>query len=256
MTKRVLFVVLLILFTLWSGTEELKDFPSFITSNTEYYTTRIGKVPKIDPDSYHLEVMGLVKNPKSFTLQELYSQPMKELPLTIECIGNSPSGPLLSTAIWKGFLLYDFLEALGLDEDAGTVRYEGADGYYASHTLDQVKNNNVLIALYMNDVPIPQLHGFPARILNPGFHGVKQPAWITSIKVLDEAIEDYWEVRGWDCSPPMAVDSTIFFPKKKAKVKVNQPLRLGGAAFGGTRITKVEVTTDQGKTWREAEIIK
>jgi DMSO/TMAO reductase YedYZ molybdopterin-dependent catalytic subunit len=143
-----------------------------------------------------------------------------------------------------------------LDEDAGTVRYEGADGYYASHTLDQVKNNNVLIALYMNDVPIPQLHGFPARILNPGFHGVKQPAWITSIKVLDEAIEDYREVRGWDCSPPMAVDSTIFFPKKKAKVKINQPLRLGGAAFGGTRITKVEVTTDQGKTWREAEIIK
>jgi hypothetical protein len=256
MRKNIFFVILVLLLTLCIGSEELKNFPPFITSNTEYYTTRIGKVPKVDADSYRLEVKGLVKNPKSYTLQELYSQPMKELPLTVECIGNSPNGPLLSTAIWKGFLLYDFLETQGLRENAVAVRYEGADGYYASHTLDQVKNNGVLVALYMNGEPIPPLHGFPVRILNPGFHGVKQPAWITAIDVLDETIKDYWETRGWDCSPPMAVDSVIFFPKKQATVKVNQPLRMGGAAFGGTRIAKVEVTTTGGKTWKETKIVK
>ncbi len=256
MKKKILFILLVVIFSILSCSEELKDFPPFITTNTEYYITRIGKVPKIDPGSYFLEVKGLVKNPKSFTLQELYSQPMKELPLTIECIGNSPNGPLLSTAIWRGFLLYEFLEALGLGEDAVAVRYEGADGYFASHTLDQVKDNNVLVALYMNGKPIPQLHGFPVRILNPGFHGVKQPAWITTIEVLDEEIEDYWEARGWDCSPPMAVDSVILFPKKEAKVKVNQLLKIGGAAFGGTRIKKVQLTTDQGETWKEAKIVK
>jgi hypothetical protein len=54
----------------------------------------------------------------------------------------------------------------------------------------------------------------------------------------------------------MAVDSVIFFPKKTATVRKNQFLRMGGAAFGGTRIAKVEVTADKGKTWKEARIVK
>lgn len=54
----------------------------------------------------------------------------------------------------------------------------------------------------------------------------------------------------------MAVDSVIFFPKKRTKVRKNEPLRIGGAAFGDTQIAKVEVTTDKGKTWKEARIVK
>lgn len=250
-----IFVSILFLSTL-NYAQELKDFPPFITPNSDYYITRIGKVPKIDPETYRLEVKGHVEDSRSFSLQELYSLPMKELTLTVECIGNSPNGPLLSTAIWKGFLLYDFLESLRISEGAVAVRYEGKDGYFASHSLDHVKNNRVLVALYMNGKPIPALHGFPVRILNPGYHGVKQPAWITTIEVIGKSIKDYWEVRGWDCSPPMAVDSVIFFPKKSVTVRKNQPLRMGGAAFGGTRIAKVEVTTDKGKTWKEAGIVR
>lgn len=259
MKKNILLIcVLFLIFSLYckEETNQTNGFPPFITPNEDYYVTRIDGVPKMDGDTYALEVKGLIKNPGKFRLDDLYSQPMKELPLTIECIGNSPNGPLLSTAVWKGFLLYDFLETLGLDERAVSVRYEGADGYFASHTLDQIKNNGVMVALYMNGVPIPPLHGYPVRILNPGYHGVKQPAWIVSIEVLDEVIKDYWEVRGWDCSPPMAVDSTIFFPKKKTSVKVNQPFMIGGAAFGGTRIAKVDVTTDNGGSWKEVKIVK
>lgn len=255
--KKALFLILILL-TCCSidNSAEDNNFPEFITPNKEYYITRIGKVPKIDPDSYRLEVKGFVESPKSLTLKELYAMPMKELPLTVECIGNSPNGPLLSTAIWKGFLLYDFLKSLGMSEKATGVRYQGADGYYASHTLEQVKDNGVLVALYMNGEVIPPLHGYPVRILNPGYHGVKQPAWITTIEVIDRPIKDYWEERGWDCSPPMAVDSVIFFPKKRVTVKTNQLLKIGGAAFGGTRIAKVEVTTDRGQTWKSAEIVK
>jgi len=237
-------------------TNMMTGFPSFYTPNQDYYITRIKGVPKINKDTYELEITGLIKNPGKFRLDDLLSQPMKELPLTIECIGNSPNGPLLSTAVWKGFLLYDFLKTLGLDKRAVSVRYEGADGYFASHTMDQIKNNGVMVALYMNGMPIPPVHGFPVRILNPGYHGVKQPAWIVSIEVQDKIIQDYWEVRGWDCSPPMAVDSTIFFPEKKKPIKINQPLRIGGSAFGGTRVSKVEVTTDRGQTWKEASIVK
>ncbi len=251
-------LLLIIMSTLSACTEKRTEegFPEFITPNDKYYVTRIGKVPEIDPDTYRLEITGLVDNPRSFTLEELRELPMIELPLTVECIGNSPSGPLLSTAIWKGFLLYDLLLSLGLSESATGVRYTAADGYYASHTIEQIRDNKVLVALYMNGEIIPSIHGFPARVLNPGYYGVKQPAWVTKIEVIDRPINDYWEDRGWDCSPRIAVDSTIFYPEKKATVKIGEPITLMGAAFGGTRIEKVEVTIDGGESWTTADIVK
>jgi hypothetical protein len=251
-----IFVVLSAFFLVSPFSAVGDEFPDFITSNEDYYVTRIGKVPEIDANEYRLEVAGLVKAPRFFTLEELKALDLVELPLTVECIGNSPGGPQLSTAVWKGFYLYDFLVSLGLKDGATGVRYEAADGYFASHTLEQIRDNGVMGAIYMNGVPIPPLHGFPLRILNPGYYGVKQPAWVTRIEVIDRPMNDYWEDRGWDCSPPMEVDSVIFFPDKKAKAKPGKPLRIGGAAFGGRRISKVDLTADGGKTWTAAKIVK
>ncbi len=163
-------LLLIIVSTLSVCTETKKEegFPEFITSNNNYYVTRIGKVPDIAPETYRLEISGFVENTRSFTLNELRELPMVELPLTVECIGNSPNGQLLSTAVWKGFLLYDLLVSLGLNESATGVKYTAADGYYASHTIEQIRDNEVLVALYMNGETIPSFHGFPARVLNPG----------------------------------------------------------------------------------------
>ena len=231
-------------------------FPDFVTSAESYYVTRIGDIPSITADTYRLEVGGLVDNPRSFTLEELYAMDTQELPLTVECIGNSPDGPLVSTAVWKGFRLAKLLDSLGVQDGATGVRYESADGYYASHTMEQVRTNGILVALYMNGEPIPPLHGFPVRILNPGYFGVKQPAWVTRIEVIDRPMKDYWEDRGWDCSPPMGIDSVIFTPGRTASVSRGEPMRLTGAAFGGTRVARVELTTDEGKTWSEARIVR
>ncbi len=248
-----------------SGVMADGDFPDFITANDDYYITRIGNLPDIDGDLWRLEVTGLVDKPGKWTLQQLRDLPEVELPLTVECIGNSPGGQQLSTAVWKGFSLYDFLVSLGLKEGVTGVRYEAADGYYASHTLGQIRDNGVVAALYMNGVPIPRLHGFPLRILNPGYYGVKQPAWVTKIEVIDRPMKDYWEDRGWDCSPPMQVDSKIFFPQSSGKLffgkgndefKAGETVKVGGAAFGGKRIARVELTADGGKTWTEAKIVK
>jgi DMSO/TMAO reductase YedYZ molybdopterin-dependent catalytic subunit len=231
-------------------------FPDFVTSNENYYVTRIGEVPQIDASTYTLEVKGLVDRPTSFSLKELYAMELIELPLTVECIGNSPSGPLVSTAVWKGFRLYDLLQSLGIHEEATGVRYQAADGYYASHTMEQLRDNGVLVALYMNGEPIPPLHGFPVRILNPGYFGVKQPAWVTSIEAIDMPMKDYWEDRGWDCSPPMDIDSIIFQPARSAEIAAGKALHITGAAFGGTRVAGVELTTDSGKSWTKADIVK
>jgi DMSO/TMAO reductase YedYZ molybdopterin-dependent catalytic subunit len=237
---------------------EISDegFPSFITPVESYYVTRIGDVPRIMEDTYSLRVEGLVDRPRSYTLDELYAMDLIELPLTVECIGNSPSGPLVSTAVWEGFLLYDFLQSLGVSDRATGVRYEAADGYYASHTMEQIRDNGVLVALYMNGEPIPPLHGFPVRVLNPGYYGVKQPAWVTRIEVIDRPLEDYWDDRGWDVSPPIAVDSVIFTPENTPRLEAGETLRITGAAFGGTRIDKVELTDDGGSTWVDANIVE
>jgi DMSO/TMAO reductase YedYZ molybdopterin-dependent catalytic subunit len=229
-------------------------YPDFITPNEKYFITHIGEVPQIAEGDYSLSIKGLVAEPRTYTLDELRGLPLVEVPLTVECIGNPPGGPLFSTAIWKGFRLHDLLVSLEPSDAATGVIYRGADGYHASHTLEQIRDNGVIGALFMNGVAIPPDHGFPLRILNPGFYGVKQPAWVTEIEVIDRPVKDYWEDRGWDCSPPMAVDAVIFFPDDGVEAEVDQPLELGGAAFGGTRIASVEVTADGGKTWREAEI--
>ena len=235
---------------------QIENYPDFITNNEDYYVTRIGSVPDIDASSYRLTVTGLVKIPRPFTLEELRRLDMVEFPLTVECIGNSPKGPLLSTAIWKGFRVYDFLVSLGLDNKATGVQYRAEDGYYASHTLEQIKTNGTIGALYMNGEVIPPKHGFPLRFLNPGYYGVKQPGWVTELKVIDMPIKDYWEDRGWDCSPPIEIDATIFFPKDGIKVEAGKAFEVGGAAFGGKRVKNVEVTIDRGKTWQDAEIVK
>jgi DMSO/TMAO reductase YedYZ molybdopterin-dependent catalytic subunit len=235
---------------------DLSEFPDFITKNEDYFITRIRDVPEIDRDSYRLEIRGLVDNRTSFSLDELQSLPLTEMPLTIECIGNPEDGPLIGTAVWKGFNVLEILESLGLSENATGVRYRAADGYYASHTLEQLRNNGVMGALYMNDVEIPPVQGFPLRILNPGYYGVKQPAWVTSIEVIDRPLEDYWDYYGWDTSPPMDIDSHIFFPEHSVTVRVNENLRVGGCAFGGTRVELVEYSTDYGLTWSSASIIQ
>jgi DMSO/TMAO reductase YedYZ molybdopterin-dependent catalytic subunit len=231
-------------------------FPDFFTSADDYYVTRINDVPDIDSETYSLEISGLVNTPTSFSLDELYEMADTELPLTVECIGNSREGPLVSTAVWKGMLLYDFLQELGISDSATGVRYEAADGYYASHTMEQLRENGVLLAVYMNGDPIPALHGFPARVLNPGYYGVKQPAWVVGIEVIDRPPEDYWGDRGWDVSPPIAIDSKIFSPQSNPTVSVGEKLRVTGVAFGGTRAARVEVTTDRGETWTQATIVE
>ncbi|MFX1558288.1 MAG: molybdopterin-dependent oxidoreductase [Promethearchaeota archaeon] len=232
------------------------EFPDFYTKTEDYFITRIGAFPVIDEQSYKLEITGYIENPTNYSLSELRALPLIEFPLTIECIGNPVWGSLISTAIWKGFSIYNLLSSLGIKSNATGVKYYAADGYYATHTMEQLINNSVIGALFINNQTLPLTLGFPLRIINPGFYGAKQPAWVVRIEVADMPLNDYWDDRGWDTSPPMAVDSKIFFPEDYISVKRGDSILIGGAAYGGTRISKVEYTINDGLDWHQANIIK
>ena len=237
-------------------TTQVATFPDFITKNKDYFVTRIGGVPEVDPESFRLEITGLVDTPARYSLSELHELPLVSVPLTVECISNGPNSGRVSTAVWKGFRLYDLLAALGLDSAATGVKYTCADGYFASNTMEQIRNTGVIGALFMNDTIIPPEQGFPLRMLSPGYYGVKQPMWVTGIEVSGQPLTDYWEDRGWDVSAPIPVNSKIFFPDYGTTVAAGETLFVGGAAYGGTRIAGVEVTDDNGTTWKNAEIVQ
>ena len=108
----------------------------------------------------------------------------------------------------------------------------------------------------MNGVELPPVQGFPLRILNPGYYGAKQPAWVTEIRVIDTPLDDYWDHFGWDTSKRMDVDTKVFFPEESSSVNVSQLMSVGGCAFGGTRISVVEYSVDDGSTWTNVTIVQ
>ena len=234
--------------------DQLLDFPSFITSIEDYFELSIGQIPNISGDSYELEISGAVNSPATFSLEELKKLEMTERTLTIECIENPAGGALLGNAAWKGFRLYDLIEDLGIKEGASAVKYICEDGYYTFNTLDELQNAGVIGALYMNDSPLPAKYGFPLRIIFPGYYGVRQPGWVVKIEVMESMEEDYWGRSGWKTDTAMAIDSRIFFPPRNARFSPGDSIKIGGAAFGSRRISAVDITIDQGQTWIPATI--
>jgi hypothetical protein len=234
--------------------ELLKEFPSFITPITDYFETRIGGIPDIKESDYQLTISGAIDNPAVLSLQDLVDLKQVEKNLTIECLGNPVNGSLLGTATWKGFRIYDLLASLGIGEKAITVKYHCADGYYTYNTIEELQNSDVIGALFMNGEPIPAKYGFPLRVIFPGYYGVRQPGWIVEMELLETSVEDYWSRKRWDTDSTMTVDSKFFFPLDNSVIGVGDTVSIGGAAYGGRRISSVEITVDDGKTWIPASI--
>lgn len=238
------------------NTPEMSDFPDFITPAGDYFVLSIGNKPDLDGEDYRLEISGTLGEPASFSLEALRKLDMVEQTVTIECIENPPNGNLLSTATWKGFRVYDLLAELGIPEDVAFVKYLCADGYFTYNTLEELQNRNVMGALDMNGAPIPVKYGFPLRIIFPGYYGVRQPGWVVGIQLIKSGIKDFWgetQFEKWHTDSSMTIDSKIFFPADDETVPMGENLRIGGAAYGSKRVARVEITTDDGQTWIQAE---
>lgn len=229
--------------------------PPEITPNEAFYTVSKNLIePRVNPDTWRLEVTGLVERPYRLTLAELRALPAVSEIVTLECISNQVGGDLIGTARWTGVRLRDLLERAGVKPGAVDVVFRCADDYTDSIPLAKALDPATLIAYEMNGEPLPVLHGFPARAIVPGIYGMKHAKFLTRIEVVDHDFQGFWEAQGWSDTAVIKTMSQIFLPARQGTV-VREPLLVGGIAFAGDRgISRVEYSLDGGRTWRPARL--
>jgi DMSO/TMAO reductase YedYZ molybdopterin-dependent catalytic subunit len=247
---------------LQSGSGRVKhgngEFPNIdnlaleITPNKDFYqVSKNAFDPQVDVHRWKLEVTGLVENPIAFTLDDLKSFPSIEQHATLACISNEVGGDLIGNALWKGVRLKDVLERAGLREGVIDVALHASDDYIDSIPLERAMANETLLVYEMNGEPLTPEHGFPIRLLVPGIYGMKNVKWITRIEPIAFDLKGYWQRRGWDDRAEYKTLSRIDAPDGSFKDETS----IAGIAFAGDRgISKVEVSTDGGATWEEANV--
>jgi DMSO/TMAO reductase YedYZ molybdopterin-dependent catalytic subunit len=225
-----------------------------ITPNGAFYTVNEELFPPdVDPVTWRLEIGGLVDRPLSLTYRQLTSMPAVEQFMTLECISNKVGGHLISNAMWTGVPLRDLLAKAGVRPGALEVVSSSVDGFSDSVPFEDAISPRTIVAYGMNGMQLPRAHGFPARILIPGYYGMKQPKWLGSIAVIDRPFQGYWEQRGWIKEAVVKTMSRIDTPKNHADV--DGVVTVAGVAFAGDRgISRVEVSVDGGDTFADAEL--
>ena len=233
----------------------LGRLPPAVTPNEAFYTVSKNFFdPEVDGDRWRLQIDGLVEAPQEFTLAELRAFPSEETMNTLMCISYEPGDNLISNARWTGASLRTLLDRAGVLPQATHLQFTSADDYVESHSLAYAQDPRVRLVWEMNGEPLPYKHGFPLRLLAPGRYGIKNPKWITRITLIEGDIKGYWQQRGWDQHGFIKTMSRIDVPSRGVR---GTPVRtrVEGIAFAGERgIERVEVSTDDGVTWSDAEL--
>ena len=271
----------------------------FLTEALRYPTTPIGMhylfthydVPVVEPASWSLEVGGLVERPVSLSLEEIKSRPAVTRQVTFECAGNGrmalqpralsqPWGiEAVGTAEWTGTPLASLLEEVGVLAAAVEVVFAGIDvgiendarqRYERSLTLPDARRGEALLVYAINGQDLPPQHGYPLRLIVPGWYGMTNVKWLRSIMAVDQPFEGYQQSHAYRIrsaaeergsalerirpralmAPPGIPD---FFTRHRSVTP--GPVTLQGRAWSGfAPIVSVEVTTDGGENWHEATL--
>lgn len=235
-----------------------------ITPNSDFYVTSFKDTPAVNANLWKLKIGGLVENPLELSYDQIRKLPQINERLTLECIGNPPDGDAIGNADWTGPRLRPLLERARVKANAVHAAMRAADGYYTAVPVDEIMRAENFLPYLMNGAPLPPDHGYPLRIFIPGKYGMKQPKWITEIEFLDHDFIGYWEKSGWSRSAWRKPNSGFFTPRPyhsflsvfSGTAELNGPADLIGWALAGpSGIRRVEVSTDDGKTWNDAEIV-
>ena len=248
-------------------------------------------IPEVDPATFRLKVEGHVERPLSLSLEDLRSRPRVSTPVTLECAGNGRalyeprpvSQPWLLEAVgnaeWAGISVGSLLEEAGIRDGAVDVAFAGLDhglegeveqDYERGLPLAEATRPNLILAFEMNGQPLPPQHGYPLRLIVPGWYGMASVKWLTRIQILDHPFEGYqnarayrWRTNEEDAGTPVErtrVRSLMVPPGYPRFLPRSRHLRPGrvtlqGRAWSGLGpIERVEVSTDGGRSWKEAEL--
>jgi DMSO/TMAO reductase YedYZ molybdopterin-dependent catalytic subunit len=242
-------------------------------------------IPQVDAATWRLAVGGKLERPLELTLDDIRSRPARTLAVTLECAGNGralqprhePSQPWLTEAVgnaeWTGTPLAPLLEEAGVQASACEIVFTGLDRglqggvehrYERSLPLGDALGEDVLLAYAMNGEPLSPQHGFPARLVVPGWYGMTHVKWLGAITAVDQPF------RGWQQEEAYRIDGepvTRMLPRAllvppgipdfltRARYLSPGPCRLTGRAWSGWGpIERVEVSADGGATWADAEL--
>jgi DMSO/TMAO reductase YedYZ molybdopterin-dependent catalytic subunit len=247
-------------------------------------------IPAVDPATFELTIDGLVENPLRLSLDDLRARPSVELEVTMECAGNGrallPSPrPLsqpwlaeaLGTAAWRGVPLAELLAEAGLADDAVEVVFTGLDeGVEADERQHFVRSLPLddtvdpIVAYEMNGAPLAPQHGFPVRLVVPGWYGMASVKWLARITAVAQPFTGYQQAHAYrfrrDENDPGEPLTRIFpralmippgvagFPERERTLDAGPATIEGRAWSGWAPVETVEVSTDGGATWAEATL--
>ena len=256
-----------------------------ITPNNAFYVRNHFSVPFIDPKTWTLRITGSVQIPLALSLHQIRQMPAKTVVVTLECAGNGrtrmqpvpPSTPwgdgAVATAKWKGVPLKDLLEKARFQDKALEVLFKGADvgmeagrklSFERSLPIGEALREHVTVAYEMNGRPLPKTHGFPVRLIVPGWYGMASVKWLTEIHVLTMPFQGYYQNERYvythgqqDQSHPVSrirTKSLIVEPGEETVLKSGKSYDVRGLAWSGIGlVTRVEFKTHNSE-WTDAQL--
>jgi len=270
---------------------------SFLTPQEHFFIRTHGSIPAVDPTSYRLLLTGLVRRKRELSLDELRSMSAGHtVTATLECAGNRRDelmavkpilgevpwrADVIGTAKWRGVPLQEVLQAVGVQADARYVaftsldetQFEGEQVHFGSSiALEKAFSPDVLLAYEMNDEPLAPEHGFPLRVIVPGYIGARSVKWLREITLEEHPSTNPYQARDYKIFPAEMTAKTVDWSRGKTiedlilNTVITTPQEGETVAAGPTRIQgyvitgegvpveRVELSVDGAKTWTTATI--
>jgi DMSO/TMAO reductase YedYZ molybdopterin-dependent catalytic subunit len=262
-----------------------------ITPTEMHYLLVHYDIPELYADDWHLKVEGLVSKPLRLTLEEFKKRPAQTLAVTMECAGNGRalfaprriSQPWLveaiGTAEWTGTPLRGILEEAGVRHDTKEIVFTGLDRgieggevqcYQRSLKVAEAIRDEVMLVYEMNGEPLPPQHGYPLRLMVPGWYGMASVKWLDRIEAVAGPFQGYQMLRAYryaggpdDLGEPVSLIRVraLMIPPgipdflTRTRFLYAGAVTLAGKAWAGRlSVSRVEVSVDSGSTWMEAQL--
>ncbi|MBK8505062.1 MAG: sulfite dehydrogenase [Saprospiraceae bacterium] len=260
----------------------LQDLVGIITPSDLHYERHHGGIPDIALENYELLIHGMVSSAKKFTIADLKRFPQRSRICFIECSGNGYHGyykkniteelsaqqldGLISTSEWTGVMLSTLFREVGVKSGAKWFLAEGSDAAVMTRSIPIGKAwDDAMIVFGQNGEAIRPEQGYPARLLLPGWEGNTSVKWIRRIELSDKPFMTREETSKYsdplpDCTARlfsfvMDAKSLITFPSFPYALPQKGWWEIQGYAWSGHgKIVQVEVSTDGGINWRNAEL--